>query len=334
MNKPHIHILHARRLAAGTALGAALLLAGCQTTSAQAGPAALPVPAYARTAAPAYPTAPGGPPSQQQEAAAMPAYMQAEDVQPAAGYAPRPQAYAGQGLGSMQADMMKLGERLERVERALLRLDRRMQLVERNELSRMGEGQTSEAQPQTYGMDGQPAPAMASDMQAPSYGNNVQPVAAQGGNEGGITSALQAAPGAPASGYLPVTASATQAGGAGGGLPSLADPEPSMGRASAGQPQPDLAIWTVRYQPSKIWPDRAELPGSRDVVQALLQGNSSGKSLTLFARGNKPTSIAFRDRVKALSRYLSKVSSRDSVPIATLAAPHLDEDTIEIFASP
>lgn len=302
----------------------ALVFAGCATTQAQAPTRAKP--AFAnQQQVPAYPQLqqPAG-----QSAEALP-YAAADyaQVQPAAGYAPAP--YAGmaghmQGLGSLQADLMKSNERLERIERALLRLDRRMQLVERNELGRMGGAQTSSADgtmPAT-GM----APAMADGMQVPNYGPDFQPV-----NQT-ITSALQAAPAAGQGGgaYQAISAPATTGGA--GGLPSLADTAPAAGRMPAGQGA-DLAIWTVRFANAKIWPDRTELPASRDVVQALLQSNNSGQGLTLFARGNKPTSVVFRDRVKALSRYLAKVSSRDTVAIATLPAPHLDEDTIEIFAT-
>jgi hypothetical protein len=107
-------------------------------------------------------------------------------------------------------------------------------------------------------------------------------------------------------------------------LPSLADEKSRQTKDDAG-----LAVWTVRYEQGKVWPARAQLPGSREVVSTL----RDGRPVALYARGAQPTSKEFRERVRALSRYLSKVADMENVPISTLPADHLDADTIEIFAT-
>lgn len=268
-------------------------------------------------------------------------------IEPAAGTAPTaPQAAAqpvaraataypalvdpvmAQRTAALQAEVVKLEDRLQRVEKAALRLDRRMQLVERNELGRINgsaalEGdssvQTAENNNATYNADADPAEAISMKVSSRSagYGDGFQPVSTP------ITSALQAAPAAQAEAApaMPTQLAANR-------LPSLADPAATSSRAPAGEER--LAIWTVRYGDEKVWPERDQLPSSRDVVTLLREG---GKA-TLFARGAKPNSREFRERVKALSRYLAKVTSLDSVPIAALSAPHLDGDTIEIVAQP
>jgi hypothetical protein len=241
-----------------------------------------------------------------------------------------------QRTAALQSELSKQDERLQRVERAMLRLDRRMQLVERNELGRMktaalddgtapmmagarsgtaaGGGVGDDAGPETADAA---IPALPSPRRA-NYGEGFQPVSTA------ITSALQAAPDPRAE---PDTA--VRSGGqiAAASLPSLADQAPAMGRVPGEDDH--LAIWTVHYDNDKVWPDRTELPSSRDVVTLLREGQA-----TVFARGAQPNSREFRERVKAISRYLAKVTSLDSVPIAALAAPHLDGNTIEIFASP
>lgn len=258
-------------------------------------------------------------------------------LSPAAGPASsaQPQAIAQQPAynpvpyQAMEAVTLELKERLERVEKAMLRLDRRMQLVERNELNRMGAG----AQSSSNGYSATSEVAM-SDEQAAMRALNIgasdsdagfRPVASR--NEG-ITSALQAAPSSHATDvYTPGTPMQVASRN---GLPSLADPMPAPSRSlQPGNAQ--VAIWTVKYESSKVWPDRTQLPASRDVVEALRNNGSS--KLTLYARGKNANAVEFRERVKALSRYLSKVSSLDSVPIAAMAAPHLDDETIEILAT-
>lgn len=263
-----------------------------------------------------------------------------------AGLGPNAQAaYSPPAYQGMETAALELKERLERVEKAMLRLDRRMQLVERNELNRMG---TPTAQLNNSDISGnEEQAAMRALNIGPGQGGSqymgqsngqmamgddgFRPVASR--NEG-ITSALQAAPSLSSSGF---------SGGGGGssspmqvasrnGLPSLADPTPVATRSL--QPgNSDVAIWTVKYEPSKVWPDRTQLPSSRDIVEALRQSGSGNGTLTLYARGKNANAVEFRERVKALSRYLSKVSSLDSVPIAAMAAPHLDDQTIEILAT-
>lgn len=234
-------------------------------------------------------------------------------TEPMAGTAGNEVASLGATMETNDAATMRLRERLERVERAMLRLDRRMQLVERNELGRMnGSDQMSGLEGgETFAMLNGPAPA--------SGFSNVSA-------ERPITSALQAA--APAgggnNGFMRVADGQRQVASA-SGLPSLADKAPAAGRA----PAEAVSIWTVRYGTEKIWPEREQLPASRDVVDSL----RSGTPTTVFARGSLPQSVEFRDRVKALSRYLAKVSGQETVAISALNAPHLDKDTIEIFAS-
>ena len=86
--------------------------------------------------------------------AAAPAARNPSENALAAGMVPVPTAYdpmVREGLariGTLEGSQSQLRERLDQVEKALLRLDRRMQLVERNELSRMGEAQS--AVPSTF----------------------------------------------------------------------------------------------------------------------------------------------------------------------------------------
>lgn len=274
------------------ATGATLLLVGCQPAGQGAyitGLEQQPVPQYM------YPYQP-------------PAAYQAPvaEVAPAAGPS-RPAADEGE----WKAGLAQVGERLQRIEKAMLRLDRRMQLVERNELNRMGGGEgLSALNPQEEQV------AMQSLNIGPQYSNGFRPVS----SDGAVTSSLQAAP-SGASG----TASAAANGSYGRRLPSLADVAPAAGKV----PEGELSVWTVSYEQGKVWPEREQLPLSRDVVEVL----RSGQGVTVFARGKHPQATEFRERVKALSRYLGKVASLESVPISAIPAPHLADDTIEIFAT-
>jgi hypothetical protein len=238
--------------------------------------------------------------------------------------------YQSPSYQALEGTAMELKERLDRVEKAMLRLDRRMQLVERNELSRMN-GQTSSlepaAGPNAVAVSANPAASDVDEaMQALGLNESsgYRPVSSR--NEA-ITSALQAAP-SLASSDLAATRAEPVRMASRGGLPSLADPVRPAGRdLKAGQQ--DVAIWTVRYESGKVWPDRTQLPSSRDVVDVLRE---NGKA-NIYARGKNASAVEFRDRVKALSRYLSKVSSLETVPIAAMAAPHLDDETIEIVVT-
>lgn len=231
-----------------------------------------------------------------------------------------------------EAGISAMKDRVERVEKAMLRLDRRMQLVERNELNRMSGAspvdQQSMAAPtqqlatrasnpapddeQTamrqlnIGPPQQSAPAATfiAQVDDSSYQGDFRPVS----TDTTIRAPLQAAPAK--------------------NLISLADTSPAAGRKP--QAATDVAVWTIRYDTDdKVWPDRAQLPLSRDVVEAL----RAGSSVTLFARGPNPNGAQFRERVKALSRYLAKVTSQDNVPIAALPSPQMDTNTIEILAT-
>jgi hypothetical protein len=230
-----------------------------------------------------------------------------------------------QQINTLGEALNHIQERVQRVEKAMVRLDRRMQLVERNELERMSllpgmenpSGPTASLSSDTPN----PLPSLAQPgLQAQDFGfGRMTPVShVVGGeyNNGQVTSALQP--------YVPVQAGGSQAHGAVSNLPSLADPTHVQKIKDT-----SLAVWTVQFEPQKIWPDRQQLPAAREVVEAL----RGDKPIALYARGQATTSRAFRDRVRALSRYLSKVSNLDNVPIATLPAPHLDSDTIEIFAT-
>lgn len=280
------------------------------------------------------------------------------NIAPAAGpqSAPPPMAqqqpaYSPVPYQALEASTLEMKERLERVEKAMLRLDRRMQLVERNELNRMGTTTSNNttsnpngyAQTSDAGLSEEQAAMRALNIGPGSQGGN-QSVSLGGGNDGyrpvasrseGITSALQAAPSLASSDFSQGYGgnSAPMQVASRNGLPSLADPAPVASRSlQPGNNQ--VAIWTVKYEPSKIWPDRTQLPSSRDVVESLRQsGALTGGTLTLYARGKNANAVEFRERVKALSRYLSKVSSLDSVPIAAMPAPHLDDQTIEILAT-
>lgn len=259
--------------------------------------------------------------------------------------APRPAAQAPQQVPvaevpyqspayqALEGAAMELKERLDRVEKAMLRLDRRMQLVERNELSRMN-GRTSSlgstsTSPNAVALNVNAASGVSEEDEAMralglNEASGYRPVASR--NEP-ITSALQAAPSLASSGVdAPRTEPVRMASR--GGLPSLADPVRPAGRdLKAGQQ--DVAIWTVQYESGKVWPDRSQLPASRDIVEVLRE---NGKA-NIYARGKNASAVEFRDRVKALSRYLSKVSSLETVPIAAMAAPHLDDETIEIVVT-
>lgn len=225
------------------------------------------------------------------------AYALPPEVEPAAGPAPAAQSH----MNEIMAEVDKMSERVQRVEKAMLRLDRRMQLVERNELNRMGGGEISAVPSET--------PVAQVQEIGPAYTDGFRPVA--------ITSSLQAA---PSGNTQMASAGPTRARG----LPSLADPS-----AAPTQPESELAVWTIRYGAEKVWPERDQLPLSRDVVEAL----RIGKNVTVFARGKYPQAVEFRERVRALSRYLGKVASLESVPIAAIPAAHLDDNTIEIFAT-
>jgi hypothetical protein len=227
---------------------------------------------------------------------------------------------------------MQLKQRLDRIEQALLRLDRRMQLVERNELGRMG-GANPPSQPlPSYDQVSEILPAatplaqtVRQTMQTDNWGSEILPSAL-------AQAAIPAAESPYAEGFAPVSQVDTTIRGtlqAAPRLPSLADAT-ATGQGRIPQSAGNMAIWTVRYEPEKVWPDRTQLPGSKSVVELLRKS----ETVTLVARGPKPTSPAFQERVRALSRYLAKVAALETVPISTMATPQLDGDTIELLATP
>lgn len=220
----------------------------------------------------------------------------------------------------LQSTNQNLKERLERVEKAMLRLDRRMQLVERNELNRMGGTQTSQG---VYQQQAARNALNLSDDDNADTAGDYRPVSSRGES---LASVMQVTPaGAPP----PEPMRVASRNAVSNGLPSLADVDDSSSGRTLQPGKSSLAIWTVKYEPSKVWPERDQLPSSREVVEALREG----EGVTITARGKNASSIEFRERVRALSRYLSKVSSLDSVPIAAMPAPQLDDQTIEILAT-
>mgnify|MGYP003638384129 CR=1 FL=1 len=279
--------------------------------------------------------------------------------QPSSGYYPQSAAYGQQGqqnqpvhMSSQQLQQQQqvqapvyvrpetnetvdkvntLIERVRRVERAMLRLDRRMQLIERNELSRMSNGVMSNDmnQPTTQGgfqpmsyEQNEAQPQRLPAVQRP-YANQV-PVSARGGyqpvsyQDNRITSSL----GVASATANPATSNKALGGFA--GMPSLADD-----KSSSHDEASSVSIWTISYESGKVWPGREQLTSSREVIEAL----SSDKPVALYARGAKPSSKEFRERVRAVSKYLSKVSSLENVPIASMPAKHMERDTIEIIVT-
>lgn len=232
------------------------------------------------------------------------------------------------------AQMNSMDERVRRVERAMIRLDRRMQVIERSELSRMSNADVAGAgngqfQPTSfnatdkapvavgrdYGQMTSPFARGAAVLSRTSYGaNDAQPL--ENAFVGKHVSIAPLQPAKPMGGVSGAVA-------AGPRIASLADKD------TATDEKTDVTVWTVSYDPRKIWPDRSQLASSSDVVKAL----RSGDQVTVFARGARPSSKEFRERVRALSRYLGRVANLDSVPIAAMPAEHLSSDTIEVLVA-
>lgn len=245
-------------------------------------------------------------------------------------------------------EIQVLQERLKRAERAMLRLDKRMQLLERNELSRIsnmemnGAGTQSPSgmfQPMSYSETPSQSSGSASPLGMNSYqpvepsvmlqndhtgysetqgfsGVALRPVGYTLPNDGKVTSSLQAAPAQVSQQQQHVLASRSPR------LPSLAD-DTSDNSAD----DKSIAVWSIAYEAGKVWPEKAQLAGSRDVIEAIRNSDT----LTVYARGDKPNSREFRDRVRAVSKYLSKVANVESVPIASMPSTHLGGDVVEIM---
>lgn len=231
--------------------------------------------------------------------------------------------------------MNNLTERVRRVERAMIRLDRRMQLIERNELSRMTngvmQGETQQApnqgsfQPMSYQGSDASSPARLPAVKQPytrpvtnSAGATYQPVAYQ---DNRITSSL----GVARKTSSQATAPAARRMSGFGNMPSLADESGKQADSSEGS----VSIWTIEYENGKVWPAREQLISSREIVRAL----AGEKPVAIYARGARPSSKEFRERVRAVSKYLSKVTKVDNVPIASMPAKHMNGDTIEIIVT-
>lgn len=228
------------------------------------------------------------------------------------------------------AQLNGMDERVRRVERAMIRLDRRMQVVERNEMARVSNtniegGQfqptsftSGQAQPtaapssRDYGQMTSPFSRGAAVLSRTSY-SDAQPL-----ENAFVGKHVSIAPLQPAK---PMAANA--AASVGTRVASLAD------KTTDAAAETDVTIWTVNYDPRKIWPDRSQLASSSSVVSAL----RNGEQVTVFARGARPSSKEFRERVRALSRYLGRVANLESVPIAAMPAEHLSSDTIEVLVA-
>lgn len=226
-----------------------------------------------------------------------------------------------------------LMDRVRRVERAMIRLDRRMQLVERNELSRMTggvmQGESTQApnqgafQPMSYTNEARnpkKLPAVkqpyARPVQAPNRGG-YQPVSYQ---DSRITSSLGVARKTAAQ-----AATKTSRSSAFSGMPSLADTRDNKKDSADGS----VSIWTIEYENGKVWPAREQLISSKQVVNVL----AGDEPVAIYARGARPSSKQFRERVRAVSKYLAKVTKVDNVPIASMPAKHMNGDTIEIIVT-
>lgn len=220
------------------------------------------------------------------------------------------------------SQISSLSERVRRVERAMIRLDRRMQILERNELARM----TSAQGGADLGTFQQTAFTPSGNTAAQHYGTMTSPFA-----RGAATMSRGMAPQQQATVITPVSADPSMITSSlqpktMAVMPSIADkPEDNKFVTN----DTNMAVWTVQYERSKVWPAREQLTGAREVVDAL----RSDKPVALFARGADPSSREFRERIRALGRYLGRVASVENVPIASLPAKHLDSDTIEIMVA-
>lgn len=237
-----------------------------------------------------------------------------------------------QALQQSQSALDKVSEvdeRVRRVERAMIRLDRRMQIIERNELSRLSGGmsvdpnQQASLQPTSYALVGG-EDAIPESTIAPQFAPNAGSVRGLMNNGGAALGTPSVTGSYMASDVQPVSYSGGVVGvGAATGMPSLADSKQDSTAPS------NLAVWTVSYDENKIWPTRDQLAASRDVVDSL----RGGGQVTVFARGARPSSKVFRERVRAISRYLGRVAGADSIPIASMPAENLGEETIEVMVT-
>ncbi len=231
------------------------------------------------------------------------------------------QEYSNGVTNRALSDITSLQQRIQRLEKAMIRLDRRMQIIERQELGRMSGleenfNKTPMSSQKFIQHLGNTSPVSNIPPSPTGYPQGMVPMAHSTAGESRIVSSLQPAPRQMA--YAHNSANKSRQ------LPSLADKQNKKQVADS-----SIAVWTIQYNTDKIWPDRNQLPASREVVDVL----KDGKTSAIFARGAKPNSRQFRDRVRALSRYLGKVADANNVAISAMPASHLDENTIEIFAT-
>lgn len=264
-----------------------------------------------------------------------PAPMQ-QQQQPVSRQAP---AFTGGGVNNeVVGKVGNLMDRVRRVERAMIRLDRRMQLIERNELSRMtngvmqGEGtqQPNQGAFQPMSFSNEPARSMQQPGRLPAVNQpRTRPLPAANQTRGGyqpvaytdnrITSSLGVA-------RQTTSNAATQSRSSNfSGMASLADTD----NHKKDNNEASVSIWTIEYENGKVWPAREQLISSKSVVRAL----AGEKPVAIYARGSRPSSKEFRERVRAVSKYLSKVTKVDNVPIASMPAKHMHGDTIEIIVT-
>ena len=234
-------------------------------------------------------------------------------------------------------EVSNMGERVRRVERAMIRLDRRMQVIERNELAKVSGIAGGETDQQNSAMNmGRFQPTSFTSTSNGEYkGQQASPFARGAAilsrtpfaSRGHVntqdlnSNSVMVAPLQPAQPQVNRVPSGQQATGQ--RFASLADAKTDRSGDT------NVAIWTVNYTPRKIWPDRTELSASSEVVTALREG----RPVSVFARGARPSSKEFRERVRALSRYLGRVANLESVPIAAMPADHLNTDTIELLVA-
>jgi hypothetical protein len=227
------------------------------------------------------------------------------------------------------AEIAKLKDRVRRVEKAMIRLDSRMKLVERNELARFTASQQQQSAPLSATAGFKPTSFTTTNdivnfarINSP-FAKRVQPnYTASAMQSNLVTSSLQVAPKPTLQAKPQPQHQLASANNVIASLPSLAD-------TSASMQEKDVSIWTIEYSENKIWPTRDQLASSKDVVD-LLRGETP---VAVFARGANPSSKEFRERVRALSRYLGKVANSQDVAIASMPASHLDRDTIEVLVA-
>lgn len=298
----------------------ALVLVGCN--------------AHQQAAAPMPQTAPQFSMGQQQQMASMQASFQQPQMQQHSPSMPVANAGLEKQMAQLEAmtteKISQMGERVRRVERAMIRLDRRMQVIERNELAKVSGLQSPEQGGPTAMANPGQGRFQPTSFNSGNFNQGQTPFARGAAilsrtpfaNRGSVDTHNLNSDHVSVAPLQPAQPQASQSAG-GQRFASLADTKTDRSADT------EVAIWTVNYNPRKIWPDRAELAASSEVVTALREG----RPVSVFARGARPSSKEFRERVRALSRYLGRVANLESVPIAAMPADHLNNDTIELLVA-